>query len=78
MVFWTPSDTGAPGGKRIGQHMTHYIIKGGECEQAFNVMPQEYTLPFTSLEDITLLFGGNYFRPTGISRFFPRRGFSVL
>lgn len=45
-----PSDTGAPGGKRTGQHMTHYIIPGGKYEQAFNAMPQEYTLPFTSLE----------------------------
>lgn len=24
-----PSDTGAPGGKRVGQHMSHYIIVGG-------------------------------------------------
>ena len=45
-----PSDTGAPGGKRTGQHMTHYIIEGGRYEQAFNAMPPEYTLPFTSLE----------------------------
>ncbi len=29
-----PSDTGEPGGKRTGQHMTHYIITGGAFEQA--------------------------------------------
>lgn len=45
-----PSDTGQPGGKKTGQHMTHYIIPGGKYEQAFHAMPQEYTLPFTSLE----------------------------
>ena len=27
-----PSDTGYPGGRRIGAPMTHYIIKGGEFE----------------------------------------------
>ena len=45
-----PSDTGQPGGKKTGQHMTHYIIEGGKYEQAFRAMPQEYTLPFTSLD----------------------------
>lgn len=56
-----PSDTGAPGGKKTGQHMTHYIIEGGQYEQAFHAMPKEYTLPFTSLEgDLikSLLTGG--------------------
>ncbi|MCH9807169.1 MAG: SprT-like domain-containing protein [Alphaproteobacteria bacterium] len=29
-----PSDTGAPGGKRIGPKVSHYIIPGGAFEQA--------------------------------------------
>ena len=45
-----PSDTGQPGGKRTGQHMTHYLTKEGRYEQAFHTMPEEYKLPFTSLE----------------------------
>ena len=45
-----PSDTGQPGGKKTGQHMTHYIIPGGKYEQAFEKMPQECLLPFTSWE----------------------------
>jgi predicted SprT family Zn-dependent metalloprotease len=28
-----PSDTGAPGGKETGQHMSHYIIKGAKFDQ---------------------------------------------
>ena len=31
-----PSDTGAPGGKRVGQRMTHYIIPGGAFDRAFH------------------------------------------
>jgi SprT-like family len=30
-----PSNTGAPGGKRTGQNMTHYIIAGGPYARAF-------------------------------------------
>lgn len=29
-----PSDTGEPDGKQTGQHMTHYIIKGGAFDRA--------------------------------------------
>jgi len=57
-----PSDTGEPGGKKTGQHMTHYIIPGGRYEQAFNAMPEQFLLPFTSLEgDLvkSLLAGGS-------------------
>lgn len=45
-----PSDTGKPGGKKTGQHMTHYIEEGGRYEQAFHNMPKEFILPFTTLE----------------------------
>jgi predicted SprT family Zn-dependent metalloprotease len=30
----TPSDTGMPGGKRTGQHMSHYIVEGGAHAKA--------------------------------------------
>lgn len=29
-----PSDTGAPGGREVGQSMTHYVIEGGSFAQA--------------------------------------------
>ena len=29
-----PSSTGEPGGERVGQHMTHYILPGGKFDQA--------------------------------------------
>jgi hypothetical protein len=29
-----PSDTGKEGGKRTGQHMSHYVIEGGAYKQA--------------------------------------------
>jgi predicted SprT family Zn-dependent metalloprotease len=29
-----PSDTGAPGGKRTGQRVTHYVIDGGPFDRA--------------------------------------------
>ena len=45
-----PTDTGKIGGKQTGQSMTHLIIEGGAYEQAFKIMPEKYTLPFTSLE----------------------------
>jgi SprT-like family len=31
-----PSTTGEPGGKETGQNMTHYIIKGGRFDKAFD------------------------------------------
>lgn len=43
-----PSNTGKEGGKKTGQSMTHYIEREGLYEVAFNKMPQEYILPFTS------------------------------
>ena len=42
------SDTCMPGGKTTGQRMGHYIINGGLFEQAFQAMPREYLIPFTS------------------------------
>lgn len=41
-----PSSTGAPGGKRVGQSMTHYIVDGGPFALAFEQMPADYLLPW--------------------------------
>jgi hypothetical protein len=47
-VGLAPSHTGAPGGKRTGQAMTHYILPGGPFERAFKRMPKEYLIPWRS------------------------------
>ena len=33
-----PSDAGQPGGKRTGERMTHYVIKGGRFSQVCGVL----------------------------------------
>jgi hypothetical protein len=43
-----PSETGQPGGRRTGQRVSHYVIEGGEFDNAFRAMPPEYQLPWTS------------------------------
>jgi len=45
-----PSTTGAPGGKTVGQKMSDYPIKGGPFLTALDNMPQDYKLPFISIE----------------------------
>lgn len=45
-----PSDTGKTGGKETGQAMTHYIEKGGKYHKAFEHMPEQFILPFTSFD----------------------------
>lgn len=40
------SSTGEKGGKRTGQHVSHYILEGGDYDKAFAEMPAEYILPF--------------------------------
>ena len=42
-----PSDTGAPGGKKTGYKMSHYIVDGGMFARAFDQMPRAYLLPWT-------------------------------
>jgi hypothetical protein len=42
------SQTGQPGGKPTGQGMSHYIVDGGPFDVAFQAMPLEYLLPWTS------------------------------
>lgn len=45
-----PSSTAAPGGKRVGYRMSHYIIADGPFARAFEAMPREYLLPWTCWE----------------------------
>jgi hypothetical protein len=45
-----PSATAAPGGKRTGDRMSHYIIEGGLFARAFAEMPAEYLLPWLCWE----------------------------
>jgi predicted SprT family Zn-dependent metalloprotease len=39
-----PSNTGAPGGKRTGQQMTHYVIEGGPFELALKA--RAFAIPY--------------------------------
>ncbi len=43
-----PSNTGKEGGKKTGQQMNDYPIKGGEFEKVFKAMPKGMLLPFKS------------------------------
>jgi hypothetical protein len=46
-----PSDTGAPGGKETGQHMSHYIIVGGLFDQfCKKLLEGGFKLSWQSLE----------------------------
>ncbi|MDH8410092.1 sprT domain-containing protein, partial [Klebsiella pneumoniae] len=36
-----PSHTGAPGGKQIGQHMSHYVEPAGRFDKAANELIQK-------------------------------------
>ena len=47
-VGLVPSSTGAPGGKRVGQRMTHFILEDGPFARAFSAMPAELLLPWRS------------------------------
>jgi predicted SprT family Zn-dependent metalloprotease len=39
-----PSDTAAPGGKRTGQRVSHYVMKGGPFDRAF--AERKFTIPY--------------------------------
>jgi predicted SprT family Zn-dependent metalloprotease len=52
-----PSDTGKPGGNRVGYRMDHYIIPDGEFDRAFESMPVEAQLPWTCGVDEDALKG---------------------
>jgi SprT-like family. len=44
------SDTGQPGGKRVGQSISHYIVEGGAFDRAFAEMPETIMFPWMSGE----------------------------
>lgn len=45
-----PSDTGAPGGKQTGQHVSHYIMAGGRFDQAAEaLLATDFRLNWQSL-----------------------------
>jgi len=47
-----PSDTGLPGGKQTGQHMSHYIVPDGAYAQAYTrLCATGFTLHWQSLAD---------------------------
>jgi predicted SprT family Zn-dependent metalloprotease len=48
VVGLMPSSTGLPGGKRVGQKMSHYVIDGGPFAVAFAGMPEAALLPWVS------------------------------
>lgn len=43
-----PSSTAEPGGKRVGQKVSHYIIKGGAFDKVFFDIPDGLLLPWKS------------------------------
>lgn len=49
-----PSNTGQPGGNRVGQNMTHYVIMNGLFERVFN------TLEASDLENLRLKYKPNF------------------
>lgn len=50
-VGLTPSDTGQPGGKQTGQHMTHYIDPKGAFARVWGAMPGELWLPWAGIPE---------------------------
>ena len=46
-----PSDTGQPGGKQTGAHMTHYIDPKGEFSRAWSSMPGDLWLPWAGIPE---------------------------
>ena len=50
-VGLVPSDTGQPGGKQTGQHMTHYIDPDGAFLRAWSAMPRDLWLPWAALPE---------------------------
>lgn len=45
-VGLTPSMTGAPGGKKTGQRVSHFVTPGGAFEDAFFDMPKGFWFPW--------------------------------
>ncbi len=49
-----PSDTGLEGGKRTGQKMSHYIIRGGQFEERANTYLNNFLLDYRGQKRITI------------------------
>lgn len=45
-----PSTTGMPGGAKVGDRVSHYIMKDGLFEKRFKAMPPAYLLPWSSAD----------------------------
>lgn len=45
-----PTSTGVPGGRKIGERMTHYILEGGAFSRAWEKLEAGNQLPFTCTE----------------------------
>jgi predicted SprT family Zn-dependent metalloprotease len=45
------SETGLPGGKETGQHMTHYIIRDGLYEKTYKDLPLNCIIAFRPIEE---------------------------
>lgn len=48
MIGLMPSSTGAPGGRRTGKNMTHYVLDSGAFARAWNELPNDYKMPWRS------------------------------
>ena len=59
LIGLVPSDTGEPGSRKTGQHMTHYIASAGRFMMAFRAVPKEYLLPWKCIPDHERQPGGN-------------------
>lgn len=46
-----PSDTAQPGGKRVGDRVSHYIMPDGPFAKSFKSMPKSILLPWVSFDD---------------------------
>ncbi|MFH0899130.1 MAG: SprT-like domain-containing protein [Pseudomonadota bacterium] len=46
-----PSDTGKPGGRKVGQHMAHYLDEDGIFAHAFRRMPVDILLPWQCIPE---------------------------
>ncbi len=47
-----PSATGKPGGKRIGDKMSHYVESGGPFERAYEAIPERALLPWRKVVEV--------------------------
>jgi hypothetical protein len=60
-MFWlglAPSQTGKPGGRPVGQQMTHYIAPGGRFEQAVKeLLTSGFEIPWFDVDGVAPITG---------------------